>query len=45
MVQQQAMTLAYNDVLLVMSAVFLLALPFTLLLAKPKPMGAGGGAH
>ena len=45
MVQQQAMTLAYNDVLLVMAAVFLLALPFTLLLAKPKPMGAGGGAH
>ena len=40
MVQREAMTLAYNDVLILMALLFFLALPFTLLLAKPKPMGA-----
>jgi MFS transporter, DHA2 family, multidrug resistance protein len=39
MVQRQALTLSYNDVLLLMAGCFFLALPLTLLLAKP-----GGGA-
>jgi len=44
MVQQQALTLAYNDVFLLMAGSFFLALPLTLLLAKPK-QGAEGSAH
>jgi DHA2 family multidrug resistance protein len=36
MVQQQALTLAYNDVLLLMAGTFLVALPLTLLLARPN---------
>jgi DHA2 family multidrug resistance protein len=36
MVQQQALTLAYNDVLLLMAGAFFIALPLTLLLAKPS---------
>ena len=36
MVQQQALTLTYNDVLLLMAGAFFLALPLTLLLGKPK---------
>jgi DHA2 family multidrug resistance protein len=36
LVQQQALTLAYNDVLLLMAATFFVALPLTLLLAKPS---------
>ena len=44
MVTQQALTLTYNDVLLLMSLSFFAAIPFTLLLAKPKLAGAGG-AH
>ena len=36
MVAQQATTLAYNDVLLLMAGTFFLALPLTLLLAKPN---------
>jgi DHA2 family multidrug resistance protein len=36
MVQQQALTLAYNDVLLLMAGTFFVALPLTLLLAKPN---------
>jgi DHA2 family multidrug resistance protein len=44
MVQRQALTLTYNDVLLLMAGSFFLALPFTFLLAKPA--GAGGAeAH
>jgi DHA2 family multidrug resistance protein len=44
MVQQQALTLSYNDVLLLMAACFFLALPLTLLLAKPAT-GAAAEAH
>jgi len=40
MVQQQALTLTYNDVLLLMAGSFFLALPFTFLLAKPATAGA-----
>jgi DHA2 family multidrug resistance protein len=36
MVQQQALTLAYNDVLLIMAGTFFIALPLTLFLAKPN---------
>jgi DHA2 family multidrug resistance protein len=44
MVQREALVLAYNDVLLVMAALFLLAVPLVLLLAKPRAeAGAGGG--
>jgi DHA2 family multidrug resistance protein len=43
MVTQQALTLTYNDVLLLMSGAFFLAVPLTLLLAKPQM--AAGGAH
>ena len=35
-VQREAVTLAYNDTLLVMGLIFFLALPLTLLLAKPR---------
>ncbi len=41
MVQQQALTLAYNDVLLLMAATFIVVLPLTLLLAKPASGAAG----
>ncbi|HSU06286.1 MAG TPA: MFS transporter, partial [Acetobacteraceae bacterium] len=41
MVQQQALTLAYNDVLLLMALAFLAALPLTLLLAKPATTASG----
>ena len=44
MVQREAATLAYNDVLLLIAILFFAALPFTLLLAKPKPL-APGSAH
>ena len=44
MVQQQALTLTYNDVLLLMAFAFFAALPATLLLAKPA-LGPAGGAH
>jgi DHA2 family multidrug resistance protein len=43
MVQREALTLTYNDVLLLMAAAFFLAVPVTLLLAKPKQ--AAAGAH
>ena len=39
-VQQQALTLSYNDVLLLMAACFFLTLPLTLLLAKSATGGA-----
>jgi DHA2 family multidrug resistance protein len=35
MVQQQALTLTYNDVLMLMAGCFFLALPLTLLLTRP----------
>jgi DHA2 family multidrug resistance protein len=40
MVQHQALTLTYNDVLLLMAAAFFLALPVTFFLAKPNTGGA-----
>ncbi len=42
LVQQQALTLTYNDVLLLMASCFFVALPLTFLLAKPQ---GGGGAE
>lgn len=37
-VQREALTLSYNDVLLLMAGLFFLAVPLVLLLAKPKAM-------
>ncbi len=45
LVRREALTLTYNDVLLLMALVFLLALPFTLLLKKPAPSAAAAEAH
>ena len=42
MVQREAMTLAYNDVLLLMALLFAAALPLTLLLARPRGVAAEG---
>lgn len=42
MVQREALVLAYNDVLLAMAALFLLATPLVLLLAKPRAEDDGG---
>jgi DHA2 family multidrug resistance protein len=44
MIEQQALTLTYNDILLLMAFAFFAALPATLLLAKPT-LGGAGGAH
>jgi DHA2 family multidrug resistance protein len=41
MVQRQALTLTYNDVLLLMAGCFVAALPLTLLLARPSASAAG----
>jgi DHA2 family multidrug resistance protein len=41
MVQREALTLTYNDVLLLMSLAFFLAVPLTLLLAKPRAVASG----
>ena len=41
MVRREALTLAYNDVLLLMALLFLAAVPLTLLLAKPKMVASG----
>jgi DHA2 family multidrug resistance protein len=41
LVQREALTLAYNDVLLLMALCYFLALPLTLLLARPRPAGGG----
>lgn len=43
LVQREALVLAYNDILSVMAALFLLAAPLVLLLAKPRPDAEGGG--
>jgi DHA2 family multidrug resistance protein len=40
MVRREALTLTYNDVLLIMALTFLCAVPLTLLLAKPKAVSA-----
>jgi len=40
MVRREALTLTYNDVLLIMATTFLVAFPLTFLLAKPKAMSA-----
>jgi DHA2 family multidrug resistance protein len=45
LVQQQALTLAYNDVLILMASAFLLAVPLTFFLAKPASGGAAAEAH
>lgn len=44
LVDQQALVLAYNDVLIVMSVLFFLAMPLVFLLRQPRA-GAGGGGH
>lgn len=44
LVRRESLTLTYNDVFLLMSLSFLLAIPFTLLLKKPKP-AAPAEAH
>ncbi len=44
MVRQQALTLTYNDVLMLMALAFFLALPLTLLLKRPR-LGPAGGGH
>jgi len=41
MVQREAFTLAYNDVLLLMALCFFVAVPLTFLLAKPKAVATG----
>lgn len=43
-VQRQALTLTYNDVLLMMAGAFFVALPLTVLLSKPSN-GGGAEAH
>jgi hypothetical protein len=45
MIEHQALTLTYNDVLLLMAFTFFAALPATLLLAKPASAGAPADAH
>ena len=44
MVEREALTLTYNDVLLLMSLAFFLAAPLTLFLARPGAAPAGA-AH
>ena len=44
MVQAQALTLTYNDVLMLMAGAFFIVLPLTFLLAKPT-MGGAAEAH
>jgi DHA2 family multidrug resistance protein len=45
LVRREALTLTYNDVLLVMALIFLLALPMTVMLKRPAAMGAAAEAH
>ncbi len=45
MVQAQALTLTYNDVLMLMALSFFVAVPATWLLAAPKPAPDGAEAH
>jgi DHA2 family multidrug resistance protein len=44
-VQREALTLAYNDVLLVMSLAFFITLPLTFFLAKPKLAAGVAAGH
>jgi DHA2 family multidrug resistance protein len=43
MVRREALVLTYNDILICMALLFFIAVPLTLLLAKPKPMVPAGG--
>ncbi|MBN9508676.1 MAG: DHA2 family efflux MFS transporter permease subunit [Alphaproteobacteria bacterium] len=43
LVEREALTLTYNDVLMLMSVAFFLAVPLTLFLARPR--AAAAGAH
>ena len=43
LVDQQALVLAYNDVLVVMAALFFAGIPLVFLLRKPRAGGGGGG--
>ena len=45
MVDQQALTLTYNDVFMLMGVAFFIAMPMTVLLAKVSAAGPGGGGH
>ncbi len=45
MLQQQALVLTYNDVLLLMSLLFFALIPVTAFLRKPGQAAAGGDAH
>jgi MFS transporter, DHA2 family, multidrug resistance protein len=45
LVQQQALTLTYNDVFMLMAVVFFLAVPMTLLLKKVSVQQPAGGGH
>jgi len=42
---REALILAYNDVLVVIAALFALAVPLIFFVRAPKPGGGGGGAH
>jgi DHA2 family multidrug resistance protein len=45
LVDQQALTLTYNDVFMLMGIAFFTAVPLTLLLAKPTGQMPAGGGH
>jgi hypothetical protein len=45
MVDQQALTLTYNDVFMAMGIAFFIAVPMAFLLAKTSIAGAAGGGH
>jgi len=45
LVDQQALTLSYNDVFMTMGIAFFVALPMTFLLTKTSAAAAGGGGH
>jgi DHA2 family multidrug resistance protein len=45
MVDQQALTLTYNDVFMAMGIAFFVAVPMAFLLAKTSIAGAAGGGH
>jgi DHA2 family multidrug resistance protein len=45
LVDQQALTLSYNDVFMAMGLTFFVAVPLAVLLAKPTAVGMGGGGH
>ncbi len=45
LVDQQALTLTYNDVFMLMGVAFFIAVPLTLLLAKTSLQEPAGGGH